>query len=269
MTTKHIERTAHLRWLGPIEDFKVSPVAQREQRPHWVDYLIANMDLEQLGIITVNIRKPSGEAYIIDGAHRILALVKGFGWGDQQVQCQVYEGLSEAEEADVFLKLNKQLSVNAFDNYRVAVTAGRDVECSIDQIVRQAGLRVARGKADDAVACVGTLQRIYTQHGPSALAKTLRIVRDAYGQPGYQAIILGGIGQLVARYNGDLNTERLVTKLATATAGVSGLRGRAAVAQKQFGGTREACVAAAAVDIYNTPGGKGKRVPSWWKAADQ
>lgn len=263
--SKKINRTARLRWLGPIEDFKVSPVAQRDRRPAWVAHLVANLDLEQLGLITVNVRHPSGDVFIIDGGHRIEALTK-IGWGDQQVQCQAYDGLTEAEEAEVFLKLNSTLTVNAFDKHRVAVTAGRDDARAIEQIVKAQGLRISRNRTEDAVTCVGTLQRIYHRAGPTALARTLGIVRDAYGRPGYEATVLGGIGLLVARYNGDLDIERLVTKLNTAAAGVSGLRGRAAVAQKQFGGTREACVAAAAVDIYNSPGGKGKRIPSWWKA---
>lgn len=258
-----VEREARLRWV-PISQMRVSPLAQREINQARVDKLAADFDLEQLGTPTVNLRDKW--YYVIDGQHRIEAL-KAIGWGDQQVHCWSYEGLTEQDEAEKFLKLNDTLTVNAFAKFRVAVQAGRVEECDIDRIVRAAGLRISQDKSDSAVSAVGTLRRVYDRAGPGALSRTLGIVRDAYGDPGLEAAVIDGIGLLCQRYNGALETETAVLRLSKAHGGVNGLLGKAEHLRKQTGNQRAHCVAAAAVDIINSGRG-GKKLPSWWKNDD-
>src|SRR5262249_61491582 len=60
------------------------------------------------------------------------------------------EGLTEAQEAEVFLKLNDTLPVRAFAKFKVSVQAGRDAEADVDRIVRALGLRIARGSGGGA-----------------------------------------------------------------------------------------------------------------------
>ncbi len=255
-----VQRDARLRWV-PIADMRVSPLAQRELRTAWVAKIAAEFDLEELGTPTVNHR---GEHwFVIDGQHRIEAL-KEIGWEDQQVQCWAYEGLTEAEEAEKFLKLNNKLTVNGFQKFKVGVQAGRIEEGDIDRIVRAQDLRVSLDKKDGAISCVATLRRIYRQGGPAVLARSLRIVRDAYGDPGLEAPVIGGIGMLCQRYNGELEDTLAVARLAKAQGGVNGLLGKAEHLRRQTGNQQNHCVAAAAVDIINAGRG-GKKLPSWWK----
>jgi hypothetical protein len=265
MTTKtsdrRVEREARLRWV-PLAKMKVSPVAQRDLNESRVDHLVANMDLEQIGHPTVNER--DGSYYIIDGQHRVEAL-KAIGYGDQQIQCWTYLGLTDEEMAERFLKLNDYLAVSAFDRFTKGVAAGRDVESDIDRLVRAQGLRVSRDKIDGAVAAVGTLRRIYTRAGSKTLGRTLRLARDAYGDPGLDAAVIDGLGHLCQRYNGELNDEAAVSKLAGVYGGVNGLLGKAEVLRRQTGAQRGPCVAAAAVEIINQGRG-GKKLPSWWKS---
>lgn len=202
--------------------------------------------------------------YLIDGQHRIEAL-KQIGWGDQQIQCWAYQGLTEQEEAEKFLKLNTKLTVAAFSKFRVGVQAGRTEESDIDRIVRAQQLRVSTDKGDGAISCVGTLRRVYKQAGPATLARTLRIIRDAYGDAGLDASVLAGIGLLCQRYNGELDDTTAVERLAGAHGGVNGLLGKAEHLRRQTGNQKTHCVAAAAVEIINSKRG-GKRLPSWWKA---
>ena len=259
--SNHLNREARLSWV-PIATMKVSPLAQRELNQARVDRMVADFDLEQLGTPTVS--KRDGHAYIIDGQHRIEAL-KAIGWGDQQVQCWTYTGLTEAEESEKFLKLNDVLAVDAMSKFRVGVHAGRDVECDIDRVVRAQDLVVSRDRIPGAVAAVGTLRRIYIRSDAKTLARTLRIVRDAYGDPGLDAPVLDGIGLLCQRYNGQLSEDTAVKKLAAAHGGVNGLLGKAEVLRRQTGNAKGHCVAAAAVAIINTGRG-GQKLPSWWNA---
>jgi hypothetical protein len=256
-----VERVARLRWV-PIPKMRVSPVAQRQVNQARVDYIAANFDPEQIGTPTVSER--DGAFFVIDGQHRIEAL-KAIGWGDQSVQCWTYTGLTEQEEADKFDRLNDVLAVHAFDRYRTRVTAGREVECDIDRIVRANGLVVSRDSIPGAIGAVGTLRRVYSRSGPSTLARTLRIIRDAYGDPGFEAPVIDGIGLLCQRYNGDIEDDVVVTKLSTTNGGVNGLLGKAENLRRQTGNYKNHCVAAAAVEIVNTGRG-GKKLPSWWKS---
>lgn len=256
-----VEREARLRWV-PIPKMKVSPVAQRQLNTARVDRLAAEFDLEQLGTPTVSER--DGSFYVIDGQHRIEAL-KQMGWGDQQVQCWTYSDLTEQDEADKFDRLNDVLAVHAFDKFRVRVTANREVETDIDRIVRAAGLCVSRDSVPGAIGAVGTLRRVYSRSNGKTLGRSLRIIRDAYGDPGLEAAVIDGIGLLCQRYNGDLNDTEATAKLAASHGGVNGLLSKAEVLRKRTGNYKSHCVAAAAVDIINSGKG-GKKLPSWWKS---
>jgi hypothetical protein len=258
-----VEREARLRWV-PIPLMRVSPLAQRELNQARVDKLAADFDLEQLGTPTVNER--DNHFYVIDGQHRIEAL-RQMGWGDQQIQCWTYKGLTETEEAEKFLKLNDVLSVNAFSKFKVGVQAGRTEESDIDRIVRAQSLRISRDKGDGAISAVGTLRRVYRRGGPAVLARALRIVRDAYGDAGLEASVIDGIAMLCHRYNGELDDVRAVTRLAEAHGSVNGLLNNAEVLRRQTGNPKAHCVAAAAVELINRGRG-GKKLPSWWKAED-
>ena len=255
-----LDRAARLRWV-PIEKMRTSPVAQRALNPARVDRLAADFDLEQLGTPTLSER--DGHFYIIDGQHRVEAL-RQIGWGDQQIQCWVYTGLSEQDEADKFDRLNDVLAVHAFDKFRVRVTANREIESDIDRIVRANGLVISRDNLPGAISAVGTLRRVYTRSDGKTLGRALRIIRDAYGDPGLEAPVIDGIGLLCERYNGALNDDEALARLKSANGGVNGLLGRAEKIRQSTGDYKSHAVAAAAVEIINAGKG-GKKLPSWWK----
>ena len=254
-----IERQARLRWV-PLTQMRVNPLAQRDLNQARVSRLAAVLDPEKMDTPTVNHR--GGWYYLIDGQHRIAALKQWLSsWQDQQVQCWTYEGLSEAEEAEKFLALNDTLPVRAFAKFKVSVQAGRDTEADVDRIVRALGLRIARGSGISAVA---TLRRVYARGGAAVLSRTLRIIRDAYGEAGLDGPVIDGIGLLCQRYNGDLSEQRAIERLSSAHGGVSGLLSRAGQLRQSTGSATAQCVAAAAVEVINRGSG-GRKLPGWWR----
>lgn len=256
-----VHQQAHLRWINVI-DTRVSPAAQRELRASWVTELAEGMDPDLLDHPTVSER--DGHFWIIDGQHRFAAM-KQMGWGDQKLQCWTYQGLTEPQEAELFLRLNTTLAVTAYPKYTIGITAGRAEELDIDRIVRLQGLAVTRTKSENGISCVGVLRSVYKRSGAEVLGRTLRIVRDAYGTPGYQSVVINGIAMLCARYNGQLKDDLAVIKLSKVHGGVNGLTGRAEKLRQQTGNAKAQCVAAAAVDIINANSTRGgKRLPSWW-----
>lgn len=258
-----VAREARLQWV-PIKRMKVNPLAQRELNTARVDHLVASFDPEQIGTPTVNER--ADHFYIVDGQHRIEAL-RAIGWGDQSVQCWTYSGLTEEEEANKFLQLNDTLIVRALPKFRAAVTAGRPEECDIDRIVRAHGLCVTLDKVPGAIGAVATLRKVYSRSGARTLSRALLLARDAYGDAGFDAPVIDGLGLLCQRYNGDLNDGEAVTKLAAANGGVNGLLNKAEILRRATGNPKGHCVAAAAVEIINRGRG-GKKLPPWWKADD-
>ena len=263
-TTPKTELPTRLRWIS-LGKMRVSAIAQRDLVQSRVDHLAAEFDPDLIGNPTLSER--DGHYYIIDGQHRVEAFKQwlGEGWETQQLQCRVYQGLNEESEADLFDRLNDVLSVNAFDKFRVRVNAGRPIETDIDRQVRHEGLVISRDGVPGAVRAVGTLRRVYTRSDAVTLGRALRIIRDAYGDPGLEAPVIDGLGHVCQRYNGELEEATAINKLSRAHGGVNGLLGLAEELRRKTGQPKAHCVAAAAVEIINKGKG-GKKLPSWWKS---
>jgi hypothetical protein len=201
--------------------------------------------------------------WLVDGQHRREALVAA-GWGDQQVQCQVFENLDREQEAELFLGLNDRKAIPALQSFRIAVFAGREREVAIERIVRAQGCAVTADKIDGAIGAVGTLIRIFERSGGKVLSRTIEIIREAYGAPGLEAHVLDGIGLLCARYNGDLEDQVAIAKLRNVQGGVGGLMGRAYVMRERMKKSLAECVAASAAEVINAGRG-GKKLPAWFR----
>lgn len=259
------ERQAHLRWIA-VGDLKISAISQRDRRQAWIDHLSSNFDPELMGNPSVSER--DGSPYVVDGQHRIEAykIWIGDGWEDQQIQCWVYTGLTEAQEADLFGHLNDVRAVRSFDKFRIAVTAGHPVETDTARQVRIEGLVISESKIPGAIRAVNTLTKVYTRSDGATLGRTLRIIRDAYGDAGFrQAAIIDGIGLLCQRYSGQMDDTAAVKKLSNARGGLKGLLEEAEGLRYATGKQKAHCIAAAAVVLINRGAGKNKRLPAWWE----
>lgn len=259
-TGRQLHREARLQFV-PLSSMRINPLAQRELNQAWVNKIARAFELEEMGNPVVNHR--DGLFYLIDGQHRIeaLKLWLGPGWEDQHVECQVYEGLTEQQEAERFLRLQSRLTPAAFDAFRVAVSAGRADEAHISEIITGLGLSIARSKRG--ISATGTLKRVYAQGGPAVLERALRLIRDAYGEAGFDAHIIDGLGLFCRRYP-RVSDERVVKKLSEASGGAGALLNRANQLRLTTGHPKAQCAAAAVVDIVNRGAG-GNKIPSWWR----
>jgi hypothetical protein len=256
-----VVRDPHLRWVA-IADMKVSPRAQREFSQAQAERYAADFDLEALGYPVLNCR--DGVYYIVDGQHRIAAL-KLIGWGDQQVQCETYFDLTEAQEADLFLRRDERRAINAFDKFRIALVAGREPEVDIERTVLINGLTISNNRDDGCISAVTSLRKVYTAHGPVLLGRVLRIIRDAYdaNRRAFDAPTLSGVALFCARYDGAIDEARVVDRLAKLPRGALGLSQKADVIRRQTGANKANAIAAAITETVNA--GRGPKIPSWWK----
>jgi hypothetical protein len=244
---------------------RVNEEAQRTYRETHAREYADNFDLEALGYPVVSHRNDL--YFIVDGQHRVKAL-RLIGWEDQQIECECFEGLTEEEEAELFLKRNKRRAVRAFENFMVAVKAGREAECDVNRIVLSQGLKVSEDRMDGCIQAVTALMYTYTHYGAATLAKTLRIARDAYAKDpeAFRGVVLQGLGVVCGQYDGKLDEQVAVRQLTKVPGGPLGLVGRAQIIKRQWGKAMYACVAAQIVEFINQGQPTRSRLPSWWKA---
>ena len=256
MASVRRQRTSHLRWIR-LGDLKPHPRAQREFRKHRAEELAANFQLEGMGFLVVS--QHGDHYYIIDGQHRAGALLLiGFS-PDDTVQCEVYTGLTDEQDAELFLERNSYLNVAALDKFKAAVLAGREDEVAIDETVRAQGLAVGW----TSIRAVTALMQAYHRTGRDGLAKTLRIIRDAYGERGFEGAVILGTALCIQRYNGKLDEDTMIRALSTALGGLNGLLTQAAKTRESLGQSRVQCIAATEIGFYNRAA--KSKMPSWWK----
>jgi hypothetical protein len=261
---KDVVRQADLRWV-PIPDMRPAPAfeAQRELRETRVEHLVANFDLEEMGTPTVSLR--DGIFWIIDGNHRIEAL-KRLGFGEDRVECWVYEGLTAQQESERFLKLNDYLTVDVLTKFRVGVRAGRQPEVAINNVVIRAGAKVTRDKnVPNYIMAVGALRKIHEAAGEAGLERTLVVLREAFGQHGFESLAIQGVGLVIARYGDEVDDVHLIKRLSATSRGVKGLIQKGNEYWYGTGNPKTTCTAAAVVDIYNVGRKGAERLPKWWR----
>lgn len=133
-----------------------------------------DLRFEGIGVVTVSRRK-DGKCYILDGQHRVLALIEA-GHGDFKVTCRVMEGLTLAQEAALFRLLNNTRRPGAMDDYLKGIVEG-DPEClAINAILKRNDLKVSMGAMNGTISCVDAIRKVYRARegaGPAALGFAL------------------------------------------------------------------------------------------------
>lgn len=170
----------------------------------------------------------AAEPFVIDGQQRLTAL-KQLGWQHRRIQCLVYEGLTEQEEAFIYTesqKVGNRRNMQPIDHLRGAAAYGDETARAFIQTVEGHGITLdehqpTHGKNLRAVAAGLRVARFGQDH----LDRTLRLLgacfpilpgesptrhrnRNRYGNP-----LLSGLSYLLRRFP-ELDERRLVDKLA-------------------------------------------------------
>ena len=258
------ERQALKEWV-PLVDLKINEFAQRELNQARVDRLAAEFDPELIGLPTVSER--DGAHYIVDGQHRVEAYKQWLDseWQDQLVECEVYSGLTESEEADLFDRLNDVLAVHSFDRFRIRLNAERPDEVAVAAEIEKAGLNISKSSSPGTVSAVGTLRRIYKRSDADTLGRTLRLVYEGFGDMGLTGTVIDGVAHLCQRYGTTLDDERAVQKFLGLRGGINAFLSRVEHLKQQTNAQKPHCVAATAVEVINSGKG-GKKLPPWWQS---
>ena len=200
-----------------ISDLTIDPEAQRKLSMQWVRAHINEFDVDQLGYIVVNVRA-DGRAYVVDGQHRV-ELMRAVGWGDQKIHAEIFTGLTQAEEAELFNARNDRRAVRKFDKFRIDVVAQDAEAMAITRIVQHCGL-VVSDQVRDGIVAIDALQRVYrgggiatVKDGAPALQRTLSTLQEAFGREAasFNGDLIRALGMVYLRYGREIDPKAMAT----------------------------------------------------------
>jgi hypothetical protein len=196
----------------PVADLRIDPLAQRALNERRAQSIADALVPEALGSIVVS-ERTDGVLYVVDGMHRkrVCELV-----GIRTMTAEVHKGLTQQEEALLFLIKNRESNKpNAFDEYKVGLTAGLPLFVDTDKVLRYHGLELGSTTSGSIGAVAGVL-RITETFGPDVLDRTLTVAEGAWGRAPttWDGMLLGGIGMFLGKHGDVVNDTDLALKIA-------------------------------------------------------
>jgi hypothetical protein len=210
------------------DSLTVDPRVQRQVDPRRVRHLAEKWDPKMVGVLTVSHRLPGSvkgpdgtvaleEFVVLDGQTRWEAAKIA---GVEVLRAEVFEGLSEADEASIFLQHNDRKAITPRDRFRLAVVALDVTALSIRDIAAKHGWYVQGMTPADAAGmrvftAIGAAEKIYSLDDGKALRKTFDVIERAWGhKPGsVSGETLYGLGLLFAEHPTGIDGTGLVNKL--------------------------------------------------------
>lgn len=251
--------------IGRDERVNTRPIDYR-----WVERHVPIFDLSAIGIPVVS-RRDDGTIIFMDGQNRG-ALLRRVGRENEEVLCRVWYGLSLAEEADLFLRLNDSRQVKTIYNFLARVTSQEPVAVALDELVRRHGWTIDSHTGSGQIIAVDALERIYNgdrrlNRGEAhldAVEATISTATTAWGhrQEAANGSVLRGIGLVFLRYGDAVSQAELARKLAAYPGGPGGLHGDARGLKALQGGSVSHNVADVVVKTYNRRR-SSRRLPAW------
>ncbi|MGW2346515.1 DUF6551 family protein [Streptomyces sp. NPDC001661] len=196
-----------------VEDLKVDARAQRSLNEKRAQSIAKAVVKEAMGAIVVSQRE-DGLKYIVDGMHRHrVCQILGF----EKIMAEVHYGLSQQEEAILFLIKNRESSKpSTLDEYKVGLTAG--VPLMVDtQVVLERHALTLGSSSTNSIGAVSGVLRITQRYGPAVLSRTLSVVEGAWqrDKTTWDGVLLAGVSEFLGRHGDQVDDDALLsTKMA-------------------------------------------------------
>lgn len=204
----------------------VDPHVQRKLNETRVAKLAADFHEAALGVLIVSARQTGepGRKYryvVLDGQTRLAAIRKFTGTDDTKlpVVCQVFHGLTRAEEAEIFIEHNDRAAVRKIDLFRLALVAGHEWAVELDSVIRRHGYEASdAGGKDRRFTAISTAQRIIKlPDGMSALDRAFDLLARSWGyrDSAASAEAVDGLSLLFHRHGSAVDVPMFAKKLAS------------------------------------------------------
>lgn len=235
----------------PIRDLRLDSAYQRDLDMARVRRMVAAWDPRRVGIANVSSR--AGVLWTIDGQHRVAALLE---MGHLFIDAVVHTGMSQAEEADLFVLLQrgtKQLT--AWDLFKAETTAGHADVIAVARIVGSAGFRIDRSSGHGHIGAVGALRRVFALGGEPLLALSLSTARTCWSGDRKQldGQVLEGLALFFHSFRGETQFDSArADRVLETTPAIEFLRRAQEIAQTRASASSSAANVAEAIrDKYN------------------
>lgn len=249
----------------PTSALFADPAYQRPLDQLRVQRMANNYDVALVGILEVAARA-DGKYAILDGQHR-WACVRDVTFGttgeNPHIPCRVHTGLTVAEEAELYHRLNttrKQLT--GWDRWWARRGAGDPDVLAIEKVAGEHGYSIGSNVGPNILRATRACENVVALGGLGLLGEVLSTIRTAYGddQASLDAAIIYGLGHILHVYTRDeLDLPRLIEALTSIVP--RQLTARAAAMREVHKGTMDRLTATVIVDRYNTT--KGPKLPAF------
>lgn len=242
-----------------VGDLFADPTYQRNLDTERVERMSNEYDRTLLGVLEVSARE-DGRYAIIDGQHR-WAVIERVSGVDEHLACQVHTGLSQEEEARLFLEIDTgRRNLTWWDRWRARRGQGDPSVLAIDEVLKRHRLQVNPAPDDGNIRATKALETIVDDLGDLQLLDSVLIVlTSAFGRSfdAFDGGIMQGVALVLSHYDADeLDTDRLVLQLRDIPP--RQLRARAIAGREAYRGTVPRLCAVVIVERYNT--GRGRKV---------
>jgi hypothetical protein len=185
-----------------VREISIDPAYQRSLDESRVDAMARHLDETRIGVPVLSLRK-EGVYVVLDGQHRVEAMRRG-GVAEHKILCEVHNGLSLAEEAALFLRLNNgRKPVRVFDKYRARMVAKETTAVEFTQIAQSLGLRIGAAPGKNTICAIQAIEFVHRKN--DNLEPVLSILKK-WGR-GESSVFEGDLIKDVSRFLVDYSTE--------------------------------------------------------------
>lgn len=217
-----------------------------------ISSIAANFDWRLCAPLVVS-RRIDDTLTIIDGQHRWMAASRRHDI--PQLPCCVFRYESTEEEARMFILANRaRKPMNRLDDFFAALAAADEDALEIQQLVTEAGLRVARNTSSTSwqsgeIAFTAAISHSVRRFGPAITSAVLTNMAVAFPNQklSHGGAIFGGLIRIMSRPVPDFDPDRLVSVLQSQTADEWG----ACLTRLKGGDARAIALRDAIMEVYD------------------
>ena len=247
-----------------VKDLNIDTSYQRGERGG-IKKMIKNFNPDLLEVISVNLRDDN-KYYVIDGQQRVAAC-KIVGY--EKLFAKVFIGLTVAEEAEIYVKINKgRTYVTAIETFKAKLRHGDKIAVELNNIFKENGYKVSQSPKGEpkpyVINSISQFEKTYQLTGYDRwyIDTILTAVTTAWNgeNSGLTQYMVRGFYAFLKRYKDEVKIERFHTALKKTTP--QQLRANGQKYQELFAGSAEIAVAIGIWKEYNS-GLRSNRLSEW------
>lgn len=233
----------------PVDLLKVDHLYQRDLDARVVEKIAKEWDIVTAGTLVVS-HRANGEYFVVDGQHRLAGAQLA---GESEVLCQVIEGLTPQEEAELRIKGNFKKSDRIGEAFRARVFAHDPVALGMQAVVEEFDTKINYvPDPERGINAIAALEMLYRRDEGKHLHRVLATLKTAFGNvdAGHASSnLLKGVSWFLDRHTPEINHTRFLERMRMEGVGAIGRMARNHKAA--MGGSLWINTYKALVELYN------------------